>query len=463
MTFALFFGNRGFFPENLIAGARQELSSAITALGYDYITCGKELTRYGAVETPQEGEKYARFLEEHKNKYDGVILCLPNFGDETGATAALKKCGVPVLIMAYPDELSKMNFTSRRDAFCGKLSVMDVFYQYGIKYTAWQPHVLTPSDTEFSRQMRQFAAVCRIVNNMHEFTIGAVGARTTAFKTVRFDELAMQKKGITVEALDLSDVFQRVRSISENSKKFIDRKNELSAYSDFSRVPEKAFSNLVKVSLVLDAIISEYKMDALALRCWMEMEKELGIAPCVLLGELNSRLFPAACELDVGNALAMTALRLASEKPAACLDWNNNYGSEPDKCILFHCGPVAKSLMTGKGEVIDHPMFAKALGAGCGWGPCSGRIAPAPMTFASSKTENGKIYFYSGEGKFTDDKIPQEFFGCAGVAQITALEHALLIIGRQGFRHHVSVTPGHYGQALDEALINYLEYEKTDL
>jgi L-fucose isomerase-like protein len=216
---------------------------------------------------------------------------------------------------------------------------------------------------------------------------------------------------------------------------------------------------LTKLGVVLDDIIHDYNMDCMALRCWIELEKELGVAPCVLVSELNDRGIISACELDVCNAVPMYALSLASQRPATCLDWNNNYGDDPDKCILFHCGPVPQSLMSAKGQVIDHPMFAKALGAGCGWGCNVGRIAPSPMTFASSKTAHGKLWCYLGEGEFTPDTIADNFFGCAGVARIRNLQPALEYIGHEGYRHHVGVTAGHVAPAVQEAFTKYLGYE----
>ncbi|HPN84011.1 MAG TPA: hypothetical protein PK821_01620 [Victivallales bacterium] len=459
MTFALYFGNRGFFPEKLVSDARSEMTKALAKFGHDSICMKASETRHGAVEGTEDGIKYAKFLSANKGKYDGVILCLPNFGDETGAIAALQDCGVPILIQAYPDEPGKMGFSERRDAFCGKFSVMDVFCQYGLPFTTFAPHTVLPSSKIFEEHLRDFAAVCRIVKGMRRLTVGAIGARTTAFKTVRFDELALQKHGITTEALDLSELFMRVRNVKVGSSKFLEKAERLKRYTSWTGVPREKFEMLAKTSVAIDDIISDYKMDCIALRCWIEMEQELGISPCVLLSEINDRGIAAACELDVCNAVPMHALGLASESPATCLDWNNNYGDDQDKCILFHCGPVPQKMMTCKGKVIDHPMFAKAMGAGCGWGCNVGRIAPSPITFSSSKTDSGKLVFYLGEGEFTDDKIDDDFFGCAGVAKISGLQGLLKNIGYGGFRHHVGVSTGHWGNALREAFGRYLNYD----
>jgi L-fucose isomerase-like protein len=462
-TFALYFGNRGFFPESLIAQARRELSDTLKKLGHECLMMDSNLTRFGAVESPEEGRKYAKFLEDNHGKFEGVILCLPNFGDETGAVSALQDAGVPIYILAYPDELDKMDFQHRRDAFCGKFSIMDVFYQYQLPYSVFPPHTVHPFSKEFELQIDTFDRVCKIVKGMKRMTVGAIGARTTAFKTVRYDELALQKNGITTEVLDLSEVFSRVRKLDMNSSAARDKGERLRNYTNFSNVPAASFGNIVRFGVVIDEIIAEYDLDALALRCWLEMEKEFGVAPCVLLSEINDRGFPAACELDICNAITMYALNLASGKPATCLDWNNNYGDDPDKCILFHCGPVPQSLMTAKGEVIDHPMFAKSLGEGCGFGCNAGRIAPDQITFASSKTQDGKLFLYLGEGEFTKDPIQEGFFGCGGVARIEGLQEKLYKIGYNGYRHHVSVTTGKVSVALREACTRYLGYEISEI
>jgi L-fucose isomerase-like protein len=462
-TLALYFGNRGFFPEKLVAEARREMQAALGRLGMGSLVLDEGATRFGAVETAEEGRRFAAFLAAHRGEFDGVVLSLPNFGDENGAVAALQDCGVPILVQAYPDEIGRMGFEDRRDAFCGKFSIMDVFFQNRIPFTAWRPHVAHPGSPVFAEQLSWFGAVCRVVGGLRRPTIGAIGARTTAFKTVRFDEVALQKHGVTVESLDLSEVFARVRGIEPGSPALRKKHERLAAYTSWTGVPRDKIDALAKLGVVLDELIEEYRLDGLALRCWIEIEKELGISPCVLLSELNDRGTVAACELDVLNAVAMRALSLASTRPATCLDWNNNYGDATDKCILFHCGPVPQSLMTARGQVIDHPMFAKSFGAGCGYGCNVGRIAPAAISFASAKTDEGRLVFYLGEGEFTGDPIEPAFFGCAGVAAIDRLQDRLLAIGKQGFRHHVSVTVGHVATPLREAFREYLGYAIAEI
>lgn len=457
-TFALFFGNRGFFPASLIAEARETLPRVLGSLGHKTLMLEAEATRYGAVETTREGQVYAEFLRQHQGEFDGVILCLPNFGDETGAVAALKDANVPILVQAYPDELDKMSPALRRDAYCGKLSIGDVFRQYGVKYTTLKPHVVHPESKDFAKNIDYFDRVCRVVKGMRGMIVGAIGARTTPFKTVRIDEIALQKHGITVETVDMATVIHRMHTLVKDDA-FDKKAILLGSVASWQNVPEKAFENAVRLAVVLDQIIDEYQMDAIAIRCWTELQEQMGISPCVAVGALNDLGLSAACEVDLGSAVTMHALHLASAQPAACLDWNNNYGDADDKCILFHCGPIPASLMLEKGQITDHAILANSVGEGCSFGCNTGRIAPFEFTFGNVLTENGKMRWYLGTGKFTKDRIPEDFFGCAGVAKIKNLEDVLMHIVRTGHRHHMNLTPGDHAAVLQEALGYYLNEE----
>lgn len=462
VTFALCFCNRGFMPGELITGAREDMVKAVEQAGYNYIIMDENATRYGGVETRDEGMLYAEWLKKHDGQYDGVIFSMPIFADENGAITALRDAGVPILMQAYPDEIGKMDFRYRRDAYCGKFSVTDVFSQYRVPFTVLKPHVVHPLSKAFGENLKDFAAICRVVNGMKRFNVGCIGARTTAFKTVRFDEITLQKLGINVESFDLSELIYNVGKMDSGSDEVKAKIKRLAEYSDFSGVPDENMKTLAKVSVCIDHYIDEYHLDALSLRCWNEIETILRICPCVLLSELNDRGIPASCEIDLCSAITMRAMWLASEEPTTVLDWNNNYGDDENKVVLFHCGPVAQSLMTEKGTVTEHKMFAKG-DPGSGWGTNEGRIRAFPMTFSNCKTEDGKLTVYVSEGSFTDDVIEDGFFGCAGVAEIPELQDRLIKLARGGFKHHTSIGVGHMKAVLEEAFKTYLNYDVVEI
>jgi L-fucose isomerase-like protein len=462
MTFALCFCNRGFMPGELIYGAREDMTEAVAKAGFNSIAMDAALTRYGGVETRDEGRLYAQWLKQHTGEYDGVIFSMPIFADENGAIEALKDADVPILMQAYPDEIGKMDFKHRRDAFCGKFSVTDVFTQYQVPFTVLKPHVVHPLTEQFQQNLRDFAAVCRVVNGMKRFTIGCLGARTTAFKTTRFDEIGLQKHGITVESFDLSEVFFKVSAKSDEDASVLAKKAALEAYADFRLVPETNKNTLAKISVVIDEYIAQYHLDALAIRCWNEMETMLRVCPCVLLSELNDRGIVTSCEIDLTSTISMRAMALASEQPTAVLDWNNNYGDDENKVILFHCGSTAQALMTQKGTVTEHKMFAKE-DPGSGWGTNEGRIRPMQTTISNCLTVNGNIKIYASEAEFTSDPIEQAYFGCAGVCELDNLQDKMIRLARGGFKHHTCIGVGHMKDVLKEAFTTYLGYEWVDI
>jgi L-fucose isomerase-like protein len=325
-----------------------------------------------------------------------------------------------------------------------------------------KPHVVHPSSDRFARNLEEFSAVCRVVNGMKRFTIGAIGARTTAFKTVRYDEAALQKYGITVESFDLSELIYKVQNLADDAPGVIGKLRALKNYTDFSGVPGRNSLTLAKIGFVIDEYIDDYRLDAITLRCWNEMETILRVCPCVLLSELNDRGVTASCEIDLCSAITMRAMALASCEPASVLDWNNNYGDDDDKVVLFHCGPVARGLMAGNGKVTEHKMFAKN-DPGSGWGCNEGRIAAFPMTFSNCMTLDGRMAVYAGEGEMTTDPIEDGYFGCAGVARIPNLQDKLIRLARGGFKHHTSIGKGHMKSALVEAFSTYLGYDVVSI
>ena len=455
-TFALFFANRGFFPGEVIAEAREEMIKAVTDNGFDYICMDESLTRYGAVETRAEGKLYAKFLEENKGKFDGVILCMPNFGDENGASVALADANVPILVQAYPDEIGKMDFAHRRDAVCGKFAMCNVLRQCKIKYTLTKKMAVSPLDESFAEDLTSFGAVCRMVKGMKSFNIGAIGARTTAFKTVRTDEVALQNKRINVETVDLSYVFNLMDNADE--KALLEKKEYYKGITKFAGYPEEKLTNLARFGVAIDILVDELSLNALAIRCWDEFVTKYGIAPCLVLSDLNEKGIPSACELDVNNAVMMLALQLASNKPVMLLDVNNNYGNEDTKNIMFHCSAIPNSFFEGETCVSEHLMFKKTYGDMTGVGIVNGKVKSGAATVATTKTEDGQVWGFTTDGKLTDDSFDKEFFGVGVVFENAKLEEIFRYMCENGYKHHVAIAQGDWSESVKEALVKYLGY-----
>jgi L-fucose isomerase-like protein len=206
-TFGLIVGTRGFFNSDLASSGRQQLIALMEELCFEYVILPNDATPTGAIETIDDARKAADLFNANRNKIDGLIVSLPNFGDELGIVNAIKwaKLDVPVLVQACDDELGKDSISDRRDAFCGKLSVCNNLYQYNIPFTDTTYHTCRITSQEFRDDVIRFAAVCRVVSGLRNARIGAIGARPAAFQTMRYSEKILQNSGITVVPVDMSD------------------------------------------------------------------------------------------------------------------------------------------------------------------------------------------------------------------------------------------------------------------
>ena len=164
MTCALAFCNRGFMPGELIYGAREDMIKAVTDAGYDYIAMDAELTRYGGIETRDEGLLYAKWLKSHEGEYDGVIFSMPIFADENGAITALQDAGVPILMQAYPDEIGKMDFAHRRGPFFGEISFTGVFTPHRGPLPGLETPLGPPPPPQIHEKFRGFSGPCPVVH-----------------------------------------------------------------------------------------------------------------------------------------------------------------------------------------------------------------------------------------------------------------------------------------------------------
>jgi len=460
MTFGLIVGNRGFFPDHLAKSGREEMIRVLEGAGYGVVAPGPEATKFGAVETREEARKCAALFEEHRREIDGVIVSLPNFGDERAVaeTLRLARLDVPVLIQATSDVADKMTITDRRDSFCGKISVCNNLRQFGIDYSLTRLHTVAPDSDAFRQDLDWFAGVCRVVNGLRRTRVGAIGARPAAFNTVRYSEKLLEASGIDVETVDLSEILGRVGRMKDDDEAAQQKLQAIRDYVPTSGVPEESLLKMAKLAAVIEGWMREAEVTITAVQCWTAIEDYFGVVPCTVMSMMSNRLMPSACEVDVCGAVAMHSLALASETPSALLDWNNNYGDDPDKAVCFHCSNLPKHFFQ---EVrMDYQeIIAGSVGKLNTYGTCVGRVKSGPVTFARVSTidEEGVIAGYVGEGRFTDD--PLETFGGAGVVEIPGLQRLLHYICENGFEHHVAANFSSVAGIIEEAWEKYLGWQ----
>ncbi len=453
-------GNRDFFPDKLVGEARADLVKLFAELGVDAVMLDPAETKLGGVETHGDARKCAELFRKNRDRISGVLVCLPNFGDEKGVADTLKLAGlnVPVLVQGYPDDLDRLDVIRRRDAFCGKISVCNNLRQAGIAYTLTTKHVVHPLDTSFRADLQNFIAVARVVQGLRKVRIGAVGARPGAFNTVRYSEKILERHGISVTTVDLSEILGAAAKLGEADKRVVSKIDEIKAYANATAVPPAKLVQMARLGLVLDDFVAANHLDATAIQCWTSVQANHGCNVCTSMSMMSENFMPSACEVDVTGVLTMYAMQLASSSPSALVDWNNNYGTDPDKCVLFHCGNWAKSFLPDI-KILNAPILGSTLGVENTWGALDGRTPAAPLTYGRITTDDvaGKIRTYVGQGELTNDEL--KTFGNRAVARVPKLQKLMHHVCREGFEHHVVMNSSHTAGILAEAFERYLGWE----
>ncbi len=460
LTVGVIVGNRGFFPDVLARDGREEILRVLKQEGYKSICLTPQDTKFGSVETLQDARKCADLFSQHRDEIDGILVSLPNFGDERGVANTIRMSGLdtPVLVQAFPDEPEKMLMGGRRDSFCGKISVCNNLWQYGIHFTLTSQHTMAPGSDSFRADLKAFAATCRVVKGLKNLRVGVLGARPAAFNTVRFSEKLMENAGITVETLDLSEVFGRIARLQDKDPNVQAKLAAIGEYVPTKGVPSASLLKMAKFGVVVDEWMKANELAGSSVQCWTAMEEFFGVVPCTLMSMMSNNLLPSACETDMTGTIGMFILQQASGTPSAIVDWNNNFGEDPNKAVIFHCSNLPKHFFEDA-KMDFQEIIAGSVGKENTYGTVVGTLKSGPLTFCRASTDDlhGRMRAYVGEGEITADKL--QSFGGYGVIRIPRLQSLLQHVCKNGYEHHVAVNRSHCGRGIVEALANYKGWE----
>lgn len=460
MCFGIIIGTRAYFNSELAKDVRKQLLKTLADEGYDYVILPEDATPTGSssIETREDGLKCAELFRQNRDRIDGIIVSLPNFGFEIGIINAISVAdlNVPILVQACDDENDKVDLDSRRDAFCGKISVCNNLYQYGIPFTDTTLHTYSIYSELLAKDINKFAGICRVVNGLRHARIGAIGARPAGFQTVRASEKLLQKSGITVVPVDLSEILGAARKIEDTDVELLKKLEEIKCYAV---VPKEYSDKLVlqaKFGVAVERWIEANQIDAVAVQCWDSLEQNYGCAACVTMSMLGEKLLPAACEVDIAGAVSMYALTLAAQGQSALLDWNNNFAEDRNKCVCTHCGNFPKSFVRNDLKLGTLGVLGRTLGKVNTFGAVYGKVTKGDFTFFRISTDDtkGVIKAYLGTGEITDD--PYGMDGCIAVTKVDNLQILMKHICKNGFEHHVAMVRNDVKDILNEAIEGYL-------
>jgi len=460
-SFGVIIATRNIFNSKLAVDARAKVLAKLEKLGYHAIILSSEETSTGNIEGYSDAKKCADLFRNNSQLIEGIIVVLPNFGDELGVVNSIQMSGlkVPVLVVAVDDDNDKVDVKSRRDAFCGKLSVCNNFYQYGIKFTDTTYHTYSLDSSEFTSDLLKFAGICRVVKGLRGLRVGAIGARPMGFQTMRFSEKLLQLSDITVVPVDMSEIIAAAGKINENDPAVIAKVEAIRNYGICGIASQGKIAKQARFGLAVENWIQENDIDISAIQCWESIEKNYGCAACVTMSMMGEKLMPSACEVDVAGTISMYALALAAQTPSAILDWNNNFAEERNKVVCTHCSNYPKSFFQNEIEIGSLDVLGTVLGSEDTFGAVKGKVAAGNMTYFRISTDDRKgiIKSYLGEGVMTND--PYGMDGGIAVCEIPNLQDLMKFMCKNGYEHHVAMVRGNVSGILEEAIDNYLGWE----
>ncbi|MEI7986498.1 MAG: L-fucose/L-arabinose isomerase family protein [Armatimonadota bacterium] len=457
VTLGVIIGNRGFFPTHLCESGRKTILQVLEDQGFDVVILPESARQSGTVESIADARACADLFKKNREKIDGILITLPNFGEETGIVNAVKfsDLNVPILVHAFGDDAKRMTIADRRDSFCGKMSTCNNLRQYGFKFSLTELHTVDPTNDSFKMDLQKFGAVCRVVRGLRNCRIGAIGARPGAFNTVRYSEKLFENAGISVATLDLSEVLGWANKLTSSDKVVKEKLAAIQAYTETKGIPVESLDKMARLGAAIDTWSTDNEIDATAIQCWTSLEEFYGVVPCTIMSMMSDTLRSSACETDVAGTVSMYAMQLASGRPSALLDWNNNYGGDPDKAVVFHCSNLPKSVFADQ-KMDFQEIIAGAVGKENTYGTIVGRMKTGAFTYCRVSTDDtfGEIQAYVGQGQLTNDVL--NTFGGFGVVKIERMQDLLKFICNNGFEHHVAFNLSEIASSVEEAMSNYL-------
>ena len=444
--------HRDFFDESWAMEIRKRTLRALSEIeGIEVIVPNEDLTKGGLVRNDDDAEKVIRLFKDED--IAGVLLGTMTFGDEVAALKIAEAFrGMPIMLFGTKEPPFTPDGNRRSDSFCGTLSISSGLHRRNIPFTF--VGIISPEESAFLRAVEDFARTCSILKGFLGARIGLVGPRPERFETCVFNEVAMINHfGQEVIYVSLGQLFEVMDSIKDDDAQLKAIINEMRAQADTSEVSDKAVLNMARLELALRRIIKEKKLQALALRCWLEIEEVYGISPCYVLGRLTDSGIMVACESDVYGALTMLIQYLASLRstPPHFIDWTIQHQEKEDVFLAWHCGNAPPSLVRKEAKVKlrPHSILSRVLGPERTQGTGEFQLRPGPVTICRLIEHEGKFKILITKGEIMESH--QSLRGSWSWVKVEDLDKLYRTLVEEGFTHHASMIHGDYVKPIADA------------
>jgi L-fucose isomerase-like protein len=427
------------FPEADALASKKRLIDRISRLSdgpVEYVGI-EDIVENGMIYRAEDLERVAAHLTNHQ--VDGLFIFHADFGEEEVVARLAKAVGKPVLLWGERDESPDPTTGIRtRDTQCGMFASTKVLMRYGIPFS----YIVNCSvdDARLADGLDQFARVANVVKAMSSMRIAQISTRPRPFFSVMANEgELLERFGIEIVPINVTSLMGEIEATkTKRTAEVADAVAATKGRMDSSEMTEVQLENLAALRIALQGILETNGCHGAAIECWSMLLKELGVMPCLVVGELSDMGMPVACETDIHGAITSILLQAAGmgQSPTFFADLTIRHPDNDNAELLWHCGPFPYSL---KDEAAQ-----PAVDGGKGqW-----KLKDGDITLARFDSLAGSYSLLSGHAKTVDGPKTIGTYVWVETDDWERWERKFIY---GPYIHHVAGIYGSYSQVLTEA------------
>lgn len=413
----------GFLP------TRRSIFSAPDAIKYANLT-RKRLEELGIefvdiTDVNEEGLFYDEADREkiqekfRTEKVKGIFMPHCNFGTEYVCARLAKEMNLPVLLWGPRDERPDEDGIRLRDSQCGLFATGKVLRRFRVPFTYMTNCRLT--DPEFERGIRNFLAVCNVVDVFRHTRILQIAPRPFDFWSTMCNEgELLEKFNIQLSPIPMPELTAEMKKVKEEGLE-VEKVVAYCMNKMCVKIKPEELVNVAALKVAMKNLADKYGCNAIAIQCWNALQGEIGIMPCAANSLLNEEGIPVVCETDIHGAITAVLVEAAGmdENRSFFADWTVRHPDNENGELLQHCGPWPISVAREK-PVIGYPLAFDHPGA------VEAQAKSGDMTLVRFDGDNGEYSLLLGNAKGVEGPYTKGTYVWVEVENLKKLEAKLV-------------------------------------
>lgn len=379
-------------------------------------------------------------IEKFRNaKINALFFPFCDFGEEQPVAEVAHAFHLPTLVWGERDARPNTYEKRAKDTQCGMFAATRVLKRFGVTYS--YIYSCKADSPEFRKGYETFLRAANVVKEIKNIRIAKIGSRPDPFASVVANEGDLAEKlGIVTVPISVAQVAKRAMEIIETDDDSYNAcLQELLDRYDMSAITEEHQKKVAAIRMAAKQLLEEFGCTVAAMQCWPAFVEQIGIRPCLTLGEMSGERIPIACECDLNGAVTLAMLRAVSlsEKPTFFADLTIRHPENDNGELLWHCGQFPY-------ELKDPGCMAKIKE-----GRQVFRLRGSDeVTVARFEESGGELFLFAGEGHTTVGPETTCTYTWFETDNWKAWEEKLMF---GPYIHHVGGIYGSYQRALKEA------------